>query len=310
MAKAQKIIITCAITGAIHTPSMSPYLPVTPDQIAEASIEAAKAGAAIVHLHARNPETGKPDHSPAAFAAFLPRIKQATDAVVNLTSGGSPYMAIQERIQPAITFRPELASLNMGSMNFGLFPALERFNEFQHSWERDYLESSRDLVFRNTFKDVEFALRTCSGNGTRFEFECYDVGHLYNLAHFLDRGLVQRPLFVQSVFGILGGIGTHPEDVAHMKRTADRLFGADYRWSVLGAGRRQLPIAAMAASMGGNIRVGLEDSLWIGPGELAASNAAQVHRVRQMIEALGLEAATPADAREILSLKGSDKVAF
>jgi uncharacterized protein (DUF849 family) len=310
MAKTQKTIIACAITGAIHTPSMSPYLPVTPDQIAEASIGAARAGAAIVHLHARNWETGKPDHSLAAFAAFLPRIKESTDVVVNLTTGGAPYMRIEERIQPASTFMPELASLNMGSINFGLFPMLERFNEFRHSWERDYLENSRDLVFRNTFKDVEYALRTCAGNGTRFEFECYDVGHLYNLAHFLDRALVQPPLFVQSVFGILGGIGTHPEDVMHMKRTADRLFGEDYRWSVLGAGRNQLPIAALAAAMGGNVRVGLEDSLWIGPGELATSNASQVHRARQIIEGLGLQIATPADAREILSLKGADKVAF
>jgi uncharacterized protein (DUF849 family) len=310
MAKTQKIIISCAITGAIHTPSMSPYLPVTPDQIAEASIGAAEAGAAIVHLHARDPETGKPDHSPAAFAKFLPRIKQSTDAVINLTSGGAPYMRIEERIQPAIAFMPELASLNMGSMNFGLFPMLERFNEFRHSWERDYLEGSRDLVFRNTFKDVEYALRTCAGNGTRFEFECYDVGHLYNLANFLDRGLVHRPLFFQSVFGILGGIGKHPEDVMHMKRTADRLFGGDYRWSVLGAGRKQFPIVALAAAMGANIRVGLEDSLWIGPGELATSNAAQVHRGRRIIECLGFEVATPADAREILSLKGGDKVAF
>jgi 3,5-dioxohexanoate:acetyl-CoA acetone transferase len=307
---AQKIIITCAITGAIHTPSMSPHLPVTPDRIAEEAIGAAKAGAAIVHLHARNPETGKPDHSPSAFAAFLPRIKRSSEVVINLTSGGAPYMKIEERIQPASTFKPEVASLNMGSMNFGLFPMLERFKEFRHLWERDYLEGSRDLVFRNTFKDIEFALQTCAGNGTRFEFECYDVGHLYNLAHFLDRGLVQSPLFVQTVFGILGGIGTHPEDVMHMRRTADRLFGADYRWSVLAAGRKQLPIATMAAGMGGNIRVGLEDSLWIGPGELATSNAAQVHRARQIIEGLGRAVATPADAREILSLKGGDKVAF
>jgi uncharacterized protein (DUF849 family) len=306
MARTQKIIITCAITGAIHTPSMSPHLPVTPDQIAEASIGAAQAGAAIVHLHARNPETGKPDHSPAAFAAFLRRIKESTDVVVNLTSGGAPYMKIEERIQPASLFKPELASLNMGSMNFGLFPILERIKEFRHPWERDYLENSRDLVFRNTFQDVEYALRTCAGNGTRFQFECYDIGHLYNLAHFLDRGLVQPPLFLQSVFGILGGIGTHPEDVLHTKRTADRLFGRDYRWSVLGAGRQQLPIAAMGA----NIRVGLEDSVWIGPGELATSNAVQVHRARQIVESLGLEVATPVDAREILSLKGGDRVAF
>src|ERR1700758_4329235 len=310
MVKTQKIIITCAVTGAIHTPSMSPYLPVTSDQIAEASIGAAKAGAAIVHLHARNPGNGKPDHSPAAFAAFLARIKESTDVVINLTSGGAPYMRIEERIQPAMAFRPELASLNMGSMNFGLFPMLERFNEFRHSWERDYLENSRDLVFRNTFKDVEYALQTCAGNGTRFEFECYDVGHLYNLAHFLDRALVQPPLFVQSVFGILGGIGTHPEDVMHMKRPADRLFGSDYQWSILGAGRNQINLAVLAAGMGGNIRVGLEDSLWIGPGELATSNAAQVFRARQIIEGLGFEVATPADARKILSLKGGDKVAF
>jgi uncharacterized protein (DUF849 family) len=310
MAKTPKIIVTCAVTGAIHTPSMSPYLPVTAHQITEASIGAAEAGAAIVHLHARNPASGKPDHSPAAFAAFLSRIKESTDAVINLTSGGAPYMGIEERIQPAIVFKPELASLNMGSMNFGLFPMLQRLDEFRHSWEPEYLENSRDLVFRNTFKDVEYALRTCAGNGTRFEFECYDVGHLYNLAHFLERGLVQPPLFVQSVFGILGGIGTHLEDVAHMKRTADRLFGGDYRWSALGAGRNQLPIAAVAAAVGGNIRVGLEDSLWIGPGQLANSNAAQVRRARQIIEGLGLEVATPHEAREILALKGRDKVDF
>jgi uncharacterized protein (DUF849 family) len=309
MAKHQTII-SCAITGAVHTPSMSPYLPVTPDQIAEAAIAAAEAGAAIVHLHARDPETGKPDQRPAAFARFLPRIKQSTDAVVNLTSGGSPYTRIEERIQPAVIFKPEVASLNMGSMNFGLFPMLERFKEFRHTWEREYLEGTRDMIFRNTFEDIEYALRTCADNGTRFEFECYDVSHLYNLAHFLERGLVQRPLFVQTVFGILGGIGTHAEDVIHMKRTADRLFGVDYRWSVLGAGRNQFPIAAMAASMGGNIRVGLEDSLWIAPGELAVSNAAQVRRARQIIEGLGFEIATPADTREMLSLKGGDKVAF
>jgi uncharacterized protein (DUF849 family) len=310
MAASRKIIITCAVTGAIHTPSMSPYLPVTPDEIAQAAISAAEAGAAIVHLHARDPQTGKPDQRPEAFAPFLPRIKQATNAVINLTSGGSPYMKIEERIQPAITFQSEVTSLNMGSMNFGLFPMLQRFKEFKHSWERQHLENSRDLIFRNTFQDIEYALHACAENGTRFEFECYDVGHLYNLAHFLERGLVKPPLFVQTVFGILGGIGPHPEDVLHMKRTADRLFGDNYRWSVLGAGRNQLPIAAMAAGMGGNIRVGLEDSLWIGPGKLAESNAAQVGRARMIIEGLGLEAATPDEARAILSLKGGDRVAF
>ncbi len=310
MASGKKVIITCAVTGAIHTPSMSPYLPVTPDEIAEAAIGAAEAGAAIIHLHARNPATGKPDQSPEAFAAFLPRIKQATAAVVNLTSGGAPNMLIRERIQPSLTFKPEVASLNMGSMNFGLFPMLERFKTFKHDWERQHLENSRDLIFRNTFADIEYALHALGESGTRFEFECYDVGHLYNLAHFLDRKLVTPPLFVQTVFGILGGIGPHPEDVAHMRRTADRLFGAQYRWSVLGAGRNQLPIAAMGAAMGANVRVGLEDSLWIGPGQLAKSNAEQVKRARQIIEGLGLEVATPAEARAILALKGGDKVAF
>ena len=310
MARPHKVIITCAVTGAIHTPSMSPYLPITADEIAEAAIGAAEAGAAIIHLHARDPQTGKPDQRPEAFAPFLPRIKQATDVDINLTSGGAPYMQIEERIQPSLTFKPEVASLNMGSMNFGLFPMLERFQEFKHPWEREHLENSKDLIFRNTFKDIEFALAACAENGTRFEFECYDVGHLYNLAHFLDRGLVKPPLFVQTVFGILGGIGPHPEDVLHMRRTADRLFGDNYRWSVLGAGRNQLPIAAIAAAMGANVRVGLEDSLWLGPGKLAESNAAQVRRARQIVEGLGLEIATPAEAREILSLKGGDQVGF
>jgi len=309
-ARERKVIITCAITGAIHTPSMSPYLPVTAEQIAEAAIEAAEAGAAIVHLHARNPETGKPDQSPDAFGRFLSRIKQRTSAVINLTTGGAPYMTVQERVRPAETFKPEIASLNMGSMNFGLFPMLGRFKEFRHEWEREHLENSRDLIFRNTFQDIEFVLRTLGDAGTRFEFECYDIGHLYNLHHFLERGLVKPPLFVQTVFGILGGIGPHPEDVMHMKRTADRLFGTQYRWSVLGAGRNQLPIAAEAAAMGGNVRVGLEDSLWIGPGKLARSSAEQVNAARQIIEGLGLGIATPDEAREILSLKGPDRVNF
>ena len=310
MAKAPKVIITCAVTGAIHTPSMSPYLPVTPEEIADAAVGAAEAGAAVVHLHARDPITGRPDQSPEAFGKFLPQIKQRTGAVVNLTTGGAPYMTVAERVRPAAVFQPEVASLNMGSMNFGLFPMLNRFKDFKHDWERPALEASRDLVFRNSFKDIEYVLATCSETGTRFEFECYDTSHLYNLAHFLERGLVKPPLFVQTVFGILGGIGPHPEDVMHMKRTADRLFGNQYRWSVLGAGRNQLPIAAMAAAMGGNVRVGLEDSLWIGAGKLAESNAAQVRKARQIIEGLGLEIASPDEAREILALKGGDKVAF
>ncbi len=304
-----KVIITCAVTGAIHTPSMSPNLPVTAEEIATASIEAAEAGAAIIHLHARNPETGAPDQSPELFEPFLKVIKQRCDAVINLTTGGAPWMKIEDRIRPALTYQPEVASLNMGSMNFGLFPMLNRFKTFKHDWERQALEGSRDLVFKNTFSDIEHLLEALGANGTRFEFECYDTSHLYNLHHFLERGLVKPPLFVQTVFGILGGIGPHPDDVGHMRRTADRLFGDQYQWSVLGAGRSQMPIAAMAAAMGGNVRVGLEDSLWAGRGKLG-TNAGQVRNVRQIIEGLGLEIATPDEAREMLALKGADRTAI
>ena len=310
MFQQKKVIISCAVTGAIHTPSMSPYLPVTAEEIAEASIAAAEAGAAIIHLHSRDLVTGKPDQRPEAFTPFLKMIKQRSDAIVNLTTGGSPYMTVHERMQPAKVLKPEVASMNMGTMNFGLFPMLKRFKEFKHDWERPYLEGSKDLIFRNTYGDLETVLTELSVNETRYEFECYDTSHLYNLAHFVERGLVKAPFFIQTVFGILGGIGTHPDDVMHMKRTADRLFGDDYRWSVLGAGASQMKIAAMAASMGGNVRVGLEDSLWIGKGQLAQSNAQQVRKVRDILEGLGLEIATPAEAREILQLKGLDKVAF
>lgn len=305
-----KVIISCAITGSIHTPSMSPYLPVTATQIAESALEAAEAGAAIVHLHARNPEDGRPDQSPEAFEPFLRVIKQASNVVVNLTTGGSPYMSVEERVKPAAVWRPEIASLNMGSMNFGLFPMLKRFQTFEHAWERTMLEGSHDLVFRNSFADIRYALDTLSGTGARYEFECYDTSHLHNLHYFWSEGLVQSPLFIQTCFGLLGGIGAHPEEVGHMKRTADRLFGAHYRWSVLGAGRSQMMVAAQAAAMGGHVRVGLEDSLWIGKDRLAQSNAAQVAQVRKIIEGLGLEVATPEEAREILALKGADQVAF
>ncbi len=308
--KTKKIIITCAITGGIHTPTMSDHLPITPDEIASEAIGAAEAGATIIHLHARDPENGRPTQDPDRFRTFLPRIKQSTNAVVNLTTGGSPMMTVEERLQPALQLKPEVASLNMGSMNFGLYPMLSRYENFKYDWEPEYLEKSRDTVFKNTFKDIEYILSSCADNGTRFEFECYDTSHLYNLAHFLDRGLVKPPLFVQSVFGILGGIGVHPEDVAHMRRTAERLFGDDYVWSVLGAGRHQMTITTLAASMGGNVRVGLEDSLWDGPGKLARSNADQVRRVRAIVEGLGLEVAKPEEARDILSLKGGDDVAF
>lgn len=305
-----KVIISCAVTGAIHTPSMSPHLPITPEDIITDSLAAAEAGAAILHLHARNPEDGRPDQTPEGFSQFLARIKQSSDAVINITTGGSPYMTVAERVAPAAHHKPELASLNMGSMNFGLYPMLNRYKTFKFDWEREHLEGSKDLVFRNSFKDIEYVLETCYGNGTRFEFECYDISHLYNLAHFADRGLVKAPFFVQSVFGLLGGIGAHHEDVMHMKRTADRLFGNDFRWSVLGAGANQFRVAAQAATLGGNVRVGLEDSLWAGRGELATSNAVQVRKVRNIIENLGLEVATPDEAREILQLKGGDQVAF
>ena len=310
MFQQKKVIVTCAITGSIHTPSMSPHLPVTPEEIAKSAIGAAEAGAAIIHLHARNPATGQPDQRPEAFASFLPAIKRGCDAVVNLTTGGSPYLSVHERIQPAMVFKPEVASMNMGTMGLGLFRMLDRFTEFKHAWEREYLEGSKNLVFRNTYGDIETALTEMSANGTRYEFECYDTAHLYNLAHFVERGLVKPPYFVQTVFGLLGGIGSHPDDVMHMKRTADRLFGDDYRWSVLGAGSAQMKVAAMAAAMGGNVRVGLEDSLWLGKGRLATSNAEQVHKVREILEGLGLELATPAEAREILQLKGAEHVAF
>ena len=306
----KKVIISCAVTGAIHTPSMSPHLPITPEEIITDSLAAAEAGAAILHLHARNPEDGRPDQTPEGFSPFLSRIKQSSDAVINITTGGSPYMTVAERVAPAAHHKPELASLNMGSMNFGLYPMLNRYKTFKFDWEREHLEGSKDLVFRNSFKDIEYVLETCYGNGTRFEFECYDISHLYNLAHFADRGLVKAPFFVQSVFGLLGGIGAHHEDVMHMKRTADRLFGNDFRWSVLGAGANQFRVAAQAATLGGNVRVGLEDSLWAGRGELATSNAVQVRKVRNIIENLGLEIATPEEARKMLQLKGGDQVAF
>jgi len=289
---------------------MSPHLPITADEITNAALGAANAGASIIHLHARNQEDGRPDQSMNAFMKFLPRIKQQSEAVVNITTGGAATMTIEERLQPALKCQPEVASLNMGSMNFGLYPMQDRFKTFKHTWEKDYLESSRDRVFKNTFKDIEYILTSCSDNGTRFEFECYDISHLYNLAHFLDRSIVKPPLFVQSVFGILGGIGAHPEDLMHMKRTADRLFGDSYRWSILGAGKNQMTLGAMGAAMGANVRVGMEDSLWCGPGKLAESNAQQVIKMRQILEGMSLEIATPNEAREILQLKGGDQVNF
>ena len=305
-----KVIITCAVTGSIHTPSMSPYLPITPDEIAEAAIGAAKAGAAVVHLHAREPADGKPTQDPKMFKQFLPKIKAASDVVVNITTGGAPTMSIEDRLQPALQLKPEVASLNMGSMNFGLYEMIPRVKEWKHEWEKPYLATSDERIFKNTFKDIAHILQSCSENNTRFEIECYDIGHLYTAAHFLERGLVKPPLFIQSVFGIRGGIGPHPEDVMHMRRTADRLFGDQYQWSVLGGGRNQMYIATQSAVMGGNVRVGLEDSLWLGKGTLAKTNADQVAKIRRILEELGFEIATPDDARQILKLKGKNNVNF
>jgi uncharacterized protein (DUF849 family) len=306
-----KVIITCAVTGSIHTPTMSPYLPLGPDEVAAQAIEAAEAGAAILHLHARDAKDGRPTPDPAVFMQFLPRIKQATDAVVNITTGGGHGMTLQERLAAPLAASPEMCSLNMGSMNFGLFPMLERYKDFKYDWERQHLENSRDFIFRNTFKDIEYILKNLGeAHGTRFEFECYDVGHLYTLAHFLDRKLVRPPLFVQTIFGILGGIGADPENVVHMKTIADKLFGDEYCWSVLAAGRHQLPLITMSAVMGSNVRVGLEDSLYIGKSQLAKSNADQVRRIRTILENLSLEIATPQEARATLGLKGGDRVAF
>jgi uncharacterized protein (DUF849 family) len=298
-----KVIITCAVTGAIHTPTMSPHLPITPEEIAEGAIGAAKAGAAIVHLHAREPADGRPTQDPAMFMRFLPQIKAASNVVINLTTGGAPTMTIEDRLQPALKLKPEVASLNMGSMNFGLYEMLGRYKDWKYDWEKPYLAGSDERIFKNTFKDIAYILQSCSGNDTRFEIECYDIGHLYTAAHFLDRKLVKAPLFIQSVFGIRGGIGPHPEDVMHMKRTADRLFGDQYLWSVLG-------VAAQSAVMGGNVRVGLEDSLWLGRGTLAKTNAEQVTKIRRILEELGLQVATPDEAREMLKLKGGRNVAF
>ena len=306
-----KVIISCAITGSIHTPSMSDALPITPDEIAQSAIEAAEAGAAILHLHASDPKDGRPSASAEVFGQFLPRIKQATDAVVNITTGGGLTMTMDQRLEGAMAARPEMASLNMGSMNFGIFPMAARDRDWKHDWEKPYLQGTDDFIFRNTFKDIEHILTNLGqAHGTRFEHECYDVGHLYNVAHFVDRGLLKPPFFIQMIFGILGGIGAAPENLIFMKETADKLFGDDYRWSVLGAGRHQMPLITQAAMMGGNVRVGLEDNLYIGAGQLARSNAEQVAKIRRIIEELGLAIATPDEAREILALKGGDKVGF
>jgi len=306
-----KVIISCAITGSIHTPTMSDALPITPDQIAEQSIGAAEAGAAILHLHARDPRDGKPTPDPKMFMQFLPRIKQSTDAVINITTGGSMHMTIEDRLAGPLQASPEMCSLNMGSMNFALYPMADRYKKWKFDWEESYLRGSDQNIFRNTFRDIETIYRQLGeGHGTKFEHECYDVGHLYNLAHILDRGLFKPPIFLQLIFGILGGIGADMENLMFMKRTADKLFGNEYLWSVLGAGRAQMPFATQAALMGGNIRVGLEDNLYISRGKLAKNNAEQVAKIRTIVEELGYEIATPSEARQMLGLKGADRVKF
>lgn len=306
-----KVIISCAITGSIHTPSMSPYLPVTGDDIARQAIDAARAGAAILHLHARDPENGKPSAEPAHFMGFLPKIRAGCDAVVNLSTGGSAVMTLDQRLAGPLAAEPEMASLNMGTMNFALYPMLGKPREWIHDWEEPFLRESDDLVFRNTPRDIEGILRRMGDErGARFEFECYDLSHLHMLAHFRDRGLVKAPIFIQFVMGVLGGVAAEPEHLAHMKATADRLFGADYLFSVLAAGRMQIPMAAICAGMGGHVRVGLEDNLFIARGQLARSNAEQVEKVRTIVEGMGREVATPAEARAMMGLKGADKVRF
>jgi len=306
-----KVIISCAVTGAVHTPSMSPYLPITPEEIAEQAIEAARAGASILHLHARDPATGKPTPDPDVFMQFLSPIRQSTDAVINITTGGGQGMSIDERLAAPLRASPEVCSLNMGSMNFGMYPMLERYKSFKFDWERSYLDSSRDWIFRNTFKDIETILeRLGRGHGTKFEFECYDTSHLYTLAHFLDRKLVNPPLFVQSIFGILGGAGADTENLLHAKRIADKLFGDQYQWSVMASGRHQMPFLTMGAINGASVRVGLEDSLYCGKGRLATSNAEQVALIRSILQPLSMEFATPTETRQILGLKGADNVGF
>ncbi|MWV29303.1 3-keto-5-aminohexanoate cleavage protein [Aurantiacibacter rhizosphaerae] len=310
MKQSNKVIITCAVTGSIHTPSMSDALPITPDQIAEQAIAAAEAGAAMLHLHARNPETGQPDQNPELFKQFLPRIKQSTDAIINITTGGGLGMSLDDRLAAAKWAQPEIASMNMGSVNFNISAAGAKIDQWQHDWEKPYLDMTKDFILSNTFAQIERGISELSAQGTRFEFECYDIAHLYNLAHFADRKIIEPPFFIQGVFGILGGIGAEPENLMHMKSTADRLFGNDYHFSALAAGRHQMSMVTLSALLGGSVRVGLEDSLYAGKGKLAASNAEQVAKIRRILEELSLEIATPQEAREMMATKGADQVAF
>ncbi|WP_454740359.1 3-keto-5-aminohexanoate cleavage protein [Cupriavidus necator] len=307
----RKVIITCAITGSVHTPTMSEHLPITPDQITEQSVEAVEAGAAILHLHARNPVDGRPTPDPSVFSQFVPRIAEATDAVINITTGGSTLMTLEERLAYPLLAKPEMCSLNMGSMNFSIHPVARRISSWKYDWEKPYVEGMEDLIFRNTFKDIKRILQTLGECGTRFEIECYDVGHLYTLAHFVDEGLIKPPFFIQSIFGVLGGMGPDPENLTMMRTVADRLFGRDaYAFSILGSGRHQMSLLTMGAIMGGNVRVGMEDSLYLAKGVMAESNAQQVRKIRRILEELSFEVASPAEARAMLQLKGRSEVSF
>lgn len=310
MKKSDKVIITCAVTGSIHTPTMSPHLPITPDEIAAEAIAAAEAGAAMLHLHARDPKTGKPDQNPALFQIFMPRIKQSTDAILNITTGGGLGMSLDDRLAPTKALKPEVCSMNMGSINFNISGAGGKISEWQFDWEKPYLEMTKDFILSNTFAQIERAMTECAAQGTRFEFECYDMAHLYNLAHFVDRKIIEPPFFIQGVFGILGGIGPDPDHVLHMKNTADKLFGDDYFFSALAAGKHQMRLVTLSALLGGSVRVGLEDSLYLGKGQMATSNAEQVAKIRRILEELSLTIATPAEAREMLETKGGDNVGF
>ncbi|WIA55248.1 3-keto-5-aminohexanoate cleavage protein [Sphingobium sp. WTD-1] len=310
MKRTDKVIITCAVTGSIHTPTMSPHLPITPDEIAAEAIAAAEAGAAMLHLHARNPQTGQPSQDPELFRQFLPRIKQSTDAILNITTGGGLGMSLDDRLAPARTFQPEVCSMNMGSVNFNISGAGAKISDWQHDWEKPYLDMTKDFILSNTFAQIERAMTLLAEQGTRFEFECYDVGHLYNLAHFVDRKMVEPPFFIQGVFGILGGLGPDPENVMHLKSTADRLFGEEYIFSALAAGKHQMRLVTLSALLGGSVRVGLEDSLYAGKGQMATSNAVQVAKIRRILEELSRTIATPDDARAMMQTKGGDNVAF
>lgn len=305
-----KVIINCAVTGSIHVPSMSPYLPITPEQIAREAIAAAEAGASTVHLHARDPKTGEPTMNLDLFQEFCQKVSQKSDVVICITTGGAPTMTPEERMVAVKRFRPELASINMGSFNFGLFPMMDKIKEYKWDWEERYLEKSKDNIFKNTFYDQDRIFKIMRENGTKPELECYDVGHLYNTAYWADKGLIDPPFWLQLILGIMGAIQPAVENLVFMKNTADKLFGKDYIWSALPTGRHEFSLCTVAAVMGGNVRIGMEDNLYLGKGQLARSNAEMVEKMARLLRELGFEPASPKEARERLKLKGKDKTNF